>query len=390
VAFALKNFTRAEAREQAERGLRASEERLKLVTENARVGLVMVNTERRYTFANTTYAEILGLASSVIVGERLADVLGSLYEEQVSPRLDRAFAGEVVSYELRREIAGVMRFFAVRYEPTTQDGRVVMVVVVLTDITERHRAEETIRNVNIDLELRVTERTAQLEVANKELEAFSYSISHDLRAPLRALEGYSLAVIEDSGPVLVGDSRRYLEMIRSETLRMAHLIDDLLEFSRLGRSPLRRQQVGMGQLVQSALDRLEPERAGREINLQVGALPVAQCDPALLQQVWINLLSNAFKYTRQRTPAEIEIGCNTKDGGTVYFVRDNGAGFDMRYASKLFGVFQRFHRADEFEGTGVGLAIVHQIVVRHGGRIWVEAAVGRGATFYFTLEEIAP
>jgi light-regulated signal transduction histidine kinase (bacteriophytochrome) len=245
-------------------------------------------------------------------------------------------------------------------------------------------AEAELRESNEKLERRVCERTAELETANKELEAFSYSVSHDLRAPLRAVDGFSQAVLEDYGALLPEDGRRCLQTIRGGAQRMGALIDDLLTFSRLGRQPINKQPIATADLVRATLEELGGE--GQEREIQIGDLPPCSGDPALLKQVWINLLSNAIKYTRKRERAIIEIGCTRQGGETVYFVRDNGTGFDMRYADKLFGVFQRLHRVEDYEGTGVGLAIVQQIIHRHGGRVWADAAVDQGATFYFTLE----
>jgi len=267
-----------------------------------------------------------------------------------------------------------------------QDGKPRQYVAIRADITERKRAEAEIRQLNAELEERVAKRTAELETANKELEAFSYSISHDLRAPLRAVNGFAGIVLEDFGPQLPEEGRGYVERIRNGGQRMGELIDDLLAFSRLSRQSVNRQSVNSARIVQEALDELKPQREGRQIELRIGELPPCEADSALLKQVWVNLLSNAIKYTRDRKPAIVEAGCAHENGGKVYFVRDNGAGFDMQFADKLFGVFQRLHRADEFEGTGVGLAIVQRIVQRHGGRAWAESQVNQGATFYFTLE----
>ncbi len=281
-----------------------------------------------------------------------------------------------------------------------QSGKVIGASKVVRDITIRKKAEETIHRLNAELEERVIQRTAELEAANKELESFSYSVSHDLRAPLRAVDGFSQAVLEDYGPLLPEEGQRHLHTIREGAQRMGRLIDDLLMFSRLGRLPLSKRAVETGDLVHAVLEDLSSQRAGRQIEVSVAELPVCQGDAVLLKQVWINLLSNAFKYTRQREKAVIEVGCERqpiaaidhgepeeKTDQDVYFVRDNGTGFDMRYAGKLFGVFQRLHREEEYEGTGVGLAIVERIVHRHGGRVWAEAAEDHGATFFFTLGE---
>lgn len=266
-----------------------------------------------------------------------------------------------------------------------QDGKPRQYVAIRADITERKAVEEKIRQLNIELEQHVAERTAQLEAANKELEAFSYSVSHDLRAPLRAVNGFAGIVLNKFGPQLNEEGRRHLERIRHSGLQMGKLIDDLLEFSRLSRQSVNRQPVDSSKLVKIVLDELVSQREGRQMEVNIGKLPVCQGDPALLKQVWVNLISNAIKYTRGREPAVLEIGCERKNNEDIFFVRDNGTGFDMQYAHKLFCVFQRLHRADQFEGTGVGLAIVQRIVKRHGGRIWAEAAEGVGATFNFTL-----
>jgi light-regulated signal transduction histidine kinase (bacteriophytochrome) len=231
----------------------------------------------------------------------------------------------------------------------------------------------------------VAERTAQLQAANHELEAFSYSVSHDLRAPLRALDGFSEAVLEDFGPQLPAEGLRYLQTIRKAAQQMGALIDDLLAFARLSRQELNKRAVDTGKLVRGVLAELGSPWPGRRVEVRLDELPASPGDPGLLKQVWVNLLSNALKYTRKRETAVIEIGYGPVNGAGAFYVRDNGTGFDRRYADKLFGVFQRLHRAEEYEGTGVGLAIVQRIVHRHGGRVWAEAEPDCGATFFFTL-----
>jgi signal transduction histidine kinase len=308
----------------------------------------------------------------------LAYLLSRLLQTQISePILSLADTAQAISKH---------RDFSVRARKFGDDELGLLTDAFNQMLTEIQAQDQAIKKLNTGLEQRIAERTAELESANHELEAFSYSVSHDLRAPLRAVNGFAGIVLEDYGPQLPPEGRQLLERIRDRGQQMGELIDDLLAFSRLGRQPVVRQTVDTRPLVQNVLDELKPLREGRPIELRLGNLPPCQGDPALLKQVWVNLLSNAIKYTRGREPAIIDIGSTPDAGRTVYFVRDNGAGFDMQYANKLFGVFQRLHRTTEFEGTGVGLAIVQRVVQRHGGRAWAEGEVNRGATFYFTLE----
>lgn len=267
----------------------------------------------------------------------------------------------------------------------SEEGKPRQYIAIRADITERKKAEEAVLHMNAELEQRVADRTAQLETANRELEAFSYSVSHDLRAPLRAVDGFSQAVIEDFGELLPDEGRRQLQTIRYSAQRMGALIDDLLTFSRLHRQALAKAPVDTRNQVQMALQELGAPWPDRHVEIRLAELPSSLGDPALLKQVWLNLLGNALKYTRKRDPAVIEIGCERGAKETIYFVRDNGTGFDMKYAGKLFGVFQRLHRMEDYEGTGVGLATVQRIIHRHGGRVWAEATVEQGATFFFTL-----
>ena len=286
-------------------------------------------------------------------------------------------------YRLLRK-DGEYRYMEVHGVPVLEkDGFIREWVGTAADITERVRAEEEVRLLNEKLEKRVVERTAELQAANKELEAFAYSVSHDLRAPLRAVDGFSRILLEEYAPQLPAEAQHYLQVARNNAVQMGSLIDDLLSFSRLSRQPLRKQTVEPAGLLRLALDDLRLEQENRNIELTVGELPACEADPQLLKQVFVNLLSNAFKYTRTRPVAKIEVA---SADGSVYHVRDNGVGFDMRYQDKLFGVFQRLHTSDLYEGTGVGLAIVQRIVHRHGGKIWANAALNEGATFYFTLD----
>lgn len=260
-----------------------------------------------------------------------------------------------------------------------------------TDL-QRKRAVTRLQKLTEELEARVADRTAALEAANKDLEAFSYTVAHDLRAPLRAMDGFSRLLVEEHGETLSPEGRRYAGIVRDNAKQMAQLVDALLAFARLGRQPVHREPVDSGRVVQQVLADLRPLQEGRRVTTSVGDLPVCSADPSLLKQVFANLLGNALKFTRRREDARVDVGAmrDRVNGETVYFVRDNGAGFDMQYAHKLFGVFQRLHRADEYEGTGVGLASVHRIIHRHGGRIWAEAEPDHGAAFYFTLGGTIP
>jgi PAS domain S-box-containing protein len=266
-------------------------------------------------------------------------------------------------------------------------GQVESVRGVIGDITERRAAEEEIRSLNASLEQRVRDRTEKLELALKELDAFSYSVSHDLRAPLRAIDGFSRMVIEDYSAQLHEEARRKLGVIHSEAQRMSRLIDDLLTFSRLGRAQVHPEPIDMQALARETFAELQELGTNhRNIEFNVQPLPAALGTQAMVRQVWTNLISNALKFTRGRPVAKIEIGSRPDaEGNTVYFIKDNGVGFDMRHVGKLFGVFQRLHSDKEFEGTGAGLALVQRIISRHGGRVWAEAEQGKGATFFFTL-----
>jgi signal transduction histidine kinase len=246
-------------------------------------------------------------------------------------------------------------------------------------------SEAVVRNLNDELELRVRDRTSELEAANKELEAFTYSVSHDLRAPLRHIAGFSRMLAEECGSAIPSEGQRFLQRIQDGVRRMGVLVDDLLNLARIGRLELRMQVTGLDSLVKEVIADLKPDAEGRQVEWKVGSLPYVEGDPALLKQVFHNLLSNALKYSRPRSRGVIEIGKEDQDGQPVIFVRDNGVGFNMKHADKLFGVFQRLHRDEDFEGTGVGLATVQRIVQKHGGRIWAEAELDKGATFYFTV-----
>ena len=376
-------------RKQAEVRLRESEQRFATMANSipqlawiARAdGFILWYNQRWYEYTGTTAEQMEGWGWQ------------SVHDPQLLPEVMAKWKVAIAAgrpFEMEFPLRGAdecFRRFLTRAQPfLNASGQVEQWFGTNTDVDELKRVEAEIKTLNAELEQRVAERTAELEAANKDLEAFSYSVSHDLRAPLRAVNGFAGIVLEDFGRQIPEEGRRHLERIRNGGQRMGRLIDDLLAFSRLNRQSVNRQSVDSARLVREALDELKPQREGRQLELRIAELPPCQADPALLKQVWVNLLSNAIKYSRDRAPAVVEIGARQEERENVFFVRDNGAGFDMQYGNKLFGVFQRLHRADQFEGTGVGLAIVQRIVQRHGGRVWAEGKVDQGATFYFTLE----
>jgi signal transduction histidine kinase len=329
-----------------------------------------------------------------VAGEIHGAMLAGRTREQLRPSLARV-------YEIDAALSGLEHEFSLAISEQTRQIKLLLIGIVLPVaglllifgatflsykvMLKKTEAEDAVRQLNTELERRVIDRTAQLAEANQQLEGFTYSVSHDLRAPLRAIEGYSRMLEEDHRDQLDTDARRLLEVIAENTRRMSQLIDDLLTFSRLGRQSIVPTEIDMTALARETFDALAGSAYQVAPQLVLGALPTVQADRALLRQVWVNLLSNAAKYSSTRASPRIEITGRSDAEEHIYCVRDNGVGFDMKYYDKLFGVFQRLHSSSEFPGTGVGLAIVERIVARHGGRVWAEGKPDAGAAFYFSL-----
>lgn len=368
-----------------------SRRRINTIVASISDGFAVFDSHWRIVYVNENGAGMAGLAPEDMVGrsvwELFPESAGTLFEERMKESMrDR----RPMTFEYYSETR--QRWFEHTAYPSP-DG----LTLFTRDITDRKKdrteleaAKAEIEKMNEQLERRVQQRTAQLHATIKELEAFSYSVSHDLRAPLRAIDGFSKLLSEDYYSRLDAEGRRLIDVIRNSTVRMGHLIDGLLAFSRLGRQALASSEVDMTDLAHDALTEAETAETGRNVKIQIGKLPPAMGDRVLFKQVFINLLSNALKFTRGKDPAVIEVGCTPDGDQNVFYVRDNGVGFDMQYADKLFGVFQRLHGVNEFEGTGLGLAIVQRIVHRHGGRVWAEGAVGQGATIFFSLPKLKP
>jgi PAS domain S-box-containing protein len=349
--------------------------------------VVTIDAEGKIGDANRATELATGFSRQHLVGKDFCDYFTE--PERARAVYQQVFeTGQVRDYELllrRRDghTTPVLYNAAVYHD---QSGQVRGVFAAARDTTEQQRAAQEVSRLNAELERRVVERTAELEATNKELEAFTSSVSHDLRAPLRHIDGFSRLLLEKHSAALPVEARHYLERVREGTRRMGALVDDLLDLARLGRKELSLQVTGLKTLAEQARAELQPETEGRSIEWHIGALPFVDCDPALLKQVFMNLISNAIKFTRPRQQAVIEIGQAVENGRVAVYVRDNGIGFSMKYRDKLFKVFQRLHRAEDFEGTGVGLAAVQRIIHKHGGQVWAEGELDKGATFYFALE----
>lgn len=343
--------------------------------------IMIFDEHYNYSVVEGEILNVFGYSKTALTGKNISEVLEPEMRSAVTAHLDKVFAGE--SIEVKMQVGDYD--LVTNYVPLKDDDqKVFSAMVVVSDVSGLTKAERQISQMNVILEKKVKDRTLQLEGINRELEAFTYSVSHDLRAPLRIIDGFANMVTEDYGDKLDEEANRMLKVIKSNAQKMGQLIDDLLKLSRVGKQEIIPVLVDMETIVQTVVEEIKELYSGNYTLHCHNILP-AYCDPVFMKQVWSNLIGNAFKYSSQKTSPEIIITSEIKNREILYCIRDNGAGFDEQYADKLFGVFQRLHKSTEFEGTGVGLAIVQRIINKHGGRVWAEGSPGKGAAFYFTL-----
>ncbi len=373
-------------RKRAEEELRAVSLYSRSLIEASLDPLVTISVEGKVTDVNEATVQVTGVPRQSLVG---SDFSGYFTEpDKARAGYQEVFAkGLVTDYPLAlRHVSG--KVTEVLYNASVyrnEKGEVAGVFAAARDVTERKLAEDELRKYHEHLEELVRERTGQLETANKDLEGFAYSVSHDLRVPLRAIDGFSQQVLKHYADKLDDEGKRYLNVVRDNTKKMGQLIDDILAFSRMGRAGMSMSEINMEELAHAVFEDLKLNLGERELTLEIKPLPLCHGDLSMLRQVLINLMANAIKFTRPKEAPFVEVGGRAEGTENIYYVKDNGAGFDMQYADKLFGVFQRLHGVAEFEGTGIGLAIVKRVVIRHGGRVWAEGKVNEGATFYFAL-----
>lgn len=343
---------------------------------DSRIVLWSLGAEKLYGY---TREEAVGQISHELLGTQFPETVESIEEKLHSTGM---WEGELVH---RKRDGGTVEVASVWALHEDSQRTPTRILESNTDITRRKADEREIQELNGELEDKVARRTSQLEAVNKELEAFSYSVSHDLRAPLRHISGFSKMLEEQLGASLGPEARHYLDRVQAGVQKMSVLVDELLNLARVGRHVLRPEPTQLNSLVSEVITMLQPDSEGRHVTWLVTSLPTVDCDAVLVKQVFQNLLANALKFTGRRADVVIEVSCTDEDGQSVFMVRDNGVGFSMKYVDKLFGVFQRLHSSNEFEGTGIGLVTVQRIVHKHGGRVWANAEVDKGAAFYFTL-----
>lgn len=369
---------------RAEEKIAKSEKIYKTIASSIPGSLICImDTDYRYLLIEGDMLEGFGYTRDELVGNKASAVIPSERFNEVLPNLRRVFNGESFSFDSKRN----NRYVLNRYVPLKDESeQIYAAMIVLIDVTHLKLAEEKIMELNTSLETKVAERTAQLEAVNKELEAFTYSVSHDLRAPLRAINGYAKIVEEDYHTIINDEGKRLLKVIKDNATKMGALIDELLRFSKLGRKALNRSWVNMNELVTEVIREMNYGNPAT-VQINIGKLHTVPVDKTLMHHVLLNLISNAVKYSDKANHPMVEINSEKKDSSWIFSVKDNGVGFDMKYADKLFGVFQRLHSESEFPGTGVGLAIVQRIITKHGGNVWANAELNKGAQFYFSIPE---
>jgi PAS domain S-box-containing protein len=375
-------------RKQVEQALKQSERRYRAIGESIDYGVWVCGPDGTNLYASESFLKLVGITQEECSNFGWGNVLHPEDAERtITAWKECVRTGGTWDIEHRfRGVDGKWHAVLARGVPVRDDqGRITSWVGINLDISRIKQAEEEVHRLNQTLEQRVLERTAQLEAANKEMEAFSYSVSHDLRAPLRAVDGFALILATEHAAQLDPEGLRMLQVVRNEGTRMGRLIDDLLAFSRMGRRLMRSTEIDMTALARTVFEESASRVSNRKVRLTMTSLLPTHGDASMIRQVLVNLLSNAIKYSQPREVAEIELGSRLEGNECIYWVKDNGVGFDPRYADKLFGVFQRLHSDAEFEGTGVGLALAQRIIHRHGGRVWAEGKVNEGASFYFTL-----
>jgi PAS domain S-box-containing protein len=376
---------------RSEEEKRRTEQHFRLLVETAQEGIWTIDAEWRTTYVNRYMADLLGHSPEEMLGMPIF----SFIDEKERPASSKVLLQETTEHrtvhqdlKFRRKDGTPLWTHIAATPMFDEQGHYTGSLGMVTDISRRREAEEQVRQLNSELERRIAERTAQLEFSNRELESFAYSVAHDLRSPLRSIASFSDALVEDCAEQLDATGKDYLRRIRGSAMRMSELIDGILSLSRVNSTELKTRECNLSVLARAVMEQLQEQQPERTVRVHIQEGLVARGDPQLLRAVLENLLGNAWKFTRERPVAEIEFSATQDQAGRrTYVVRDNGAGFNMAYQDKLFGVFQRLHTQREFEGTGIGLATVQRILRRHGGRIWGEGQPGQGASFFFTLHE---